>query len=246
MPMDLNADVGEGCGDDAALIPFLTSASIACGAHAGDASTMQRTVALVQQRGVAIGAHVSFPDRKHFGRRDLAIPSEKLTADVLFQLGALDAIARAAGTRVRYVKAHGALYNRMARDAEIAQVVIAAVRSFDTALPILTLPNSMAVSVAQRLGVTTVAEGFADRAYTDDGKLVSREHKDALIIDEIAVAQRAVNIARNRWVESIDGHNVQVNVRSLCVHGDTPGAVALARAVRTALELTGVELRAFT
>lgn len=245
MFMDLNADVGEGCGDDAALMPLLTSASIACGAHAGDASSMQRTIRLAQQHGVVIGAHVSYPDREHFGRRDLNLPPERLTAEILFQLGALAAIARAIGTHVRYVKAHGALYNRMAQDAATAQEVITAVRSFDATLPILTLPDSIAMTVARQLGTTAVAEAFADRAYSADGKLVSRDKPGAVITDEKAVAKRAVEIARARRTQSIDGQVVHINARSLCVHGDTPGAVELARAVRAALQQASVELRAF-
>ena len=245
MRMDLNADVGEGCGDDAALMPLLTSASIACGAHAGDALLMRRSVLLAQQYGVAIGAHVSYPDRENFGRRDLDLPADRLTAEILFQLGALSAITRAAGMQVRYLKPHGALYNRMARDVETAEVVVAAMRDFDAGLPVLTLPDSVAMSVAQRWGVTAVAEAFADRAYTADGKLVSREQKGAVITDEVLVAQRALDMVRNQQVQSADGHRVRITARSLCVHGDTPGAVALARAVRNALERAGVELRAF-
>jgi UPF0271 protein len=245
MFMDLNADVGEGCGNDAALVPLLTSASIACGAHAGDAATMQRTVALAQQYGVAIGAHVSYPDREHFGRHDMDLPSQALMDYVLQQLRVLDDIARATGASVRYFKAHGALYNRMTRDAETAQVVITAVRDFDFALPVLTLSNSAAVSVAQELGVTPVAEAFADRAYSADGKLVSRERPGAVISDVNAVVQRALDIALAHRVQSLDGHSVRIHARSLCVHGDTPGAVALAHAVRTALQQAGVELRAF-
>ncbi|MDE1887813.1 MAG: LamB/YcsF family protein [Gammaproteobacteria bacterium] len=245
MLMDLNADVGEGCGDDAALMPLLTSASIACGAHAGDAASMQRTVALALEHDVAVGAHVSYPDREHFGRRDLALPPAQLSAEVLHQLHTLSDIAQAAGTRVRYVKAHGALYNRMAQDEETAAAVISAVRSFDSALPILTLPESAAETVARRLGTPAVAEAFADRAYTADGRLVSREQAGAVITDEETVAQRAAEIACAHRVQSIDGHNVGIRARSLCVHGDTPGAVALARALRAALEQAGVELRAF-
>ncbi|MGH8292054.1 MAG: LamB/YcsF family protein [Gammaproteobacteria bacterium] len=245
MLMDLNADVGEGCGDDAALMPLLTSASIACGAHAGDDSSMQRTVALALEDDVAIGAHVSYPDREHFGRRNLTLPPAKLTAEVLSQLQALSDVAESAGTRVRYVKAHGALYNRMAQDEETATAVIAALRSFDSALPILTLPESAAETVAHRLGTKAVAEAFADRAYTADGRLVSRDLAGAVITDENTVAQRAAEIACAHRVRSIDGRRVRVCARSLCVHGDTPGAVAMARSVRMALEQAGVELRAF-
>ena len=245
MLMDLNADVGEGCGDDAALMPLLTSASIACGGHAGDTSSMQHTVMLARQYGVSVGAHVSYPDREHFGRRDLNMPADKLQVEILVQLGTLAAIAKVADTRVRYAKAHGALYNRMAQDAETAQIVIAAVREFDPTLPILTLPDSAAVSVARRLGVTAVAEAFADRAYTADGKLVPRSQQRAVITDANTVAQRAVEIAAAHHIQSIDGRSVRVQARSLCVHGDTPGAVALARAVREALMRADIELCAF-
>lgn len=245
MLMDLNADVGEGCGDDAALMPLLTSASIACGAHAGDAASMRYTVALALQHEVAVGAHVAYPDREHFGRRNLTLSPAKLTAEVLRQLHALGDIARAAGTHVRYVKAHGALYNRMAQDEETAAAVIAALRSFDSALPILTLPGSTAETVAHGLGTQVVGEAFADRAYTADGKLVSRDQAGAVITDATTVAQRGTDIACAHRVQSIDGRSVRIHARSLCVHGDTPGAVALARALRTALEQAGVELRAF-
>lgn len=245
MLMDLNADVGEGCGDDAALMPLLTSASIACGAHAGDVSTMRRTVELALRYGVVIGAHVSYPDREHFGRRDLKLSAEQLTAEILFQLGTLEAITRVAGARLCYVKAHGALYNRMAADAETAETVLTAVHGFDAALPILTLPDSVAMSVAWQLGMTAVAEAFADRAYSADGKLVSRDKQDAVITDEKVVAERAVEIAMTQRTRSIDGQVVHISARSLCVHGDTPGAVVLARALREALVAAGVELRAF-
>lgn len=245
MLMDLNADVGEGCGDDAALMPLLTSASIACGAHAGDASSMQRTVVLALQNGVTIGAHVSYPDREHFGRRDLNLPAERLIAEIVSQLEMLAAITRVAGARLHYVKAHGALYNRMAQDAEIAQTVITAVRSFDAGLPILTLPDSIAMTVARRLGTPVVAEAFADRAYSADGKLVSRDKLGAVLTDTDTVAKRAVEIATMQQVRSVDGQTIRVRARSLCVHGDTPDAVALARAVRLALERANVELRAF-
>lgn len=245
MLMDLNADVGEGCGDDAALMPLLTSASIACGAHAGDASSMQRTVVLALQNGVTIGAHVSYPDREHFGRRDLNLPAERLIAEIVSQLEMLAVITRVAGARLHYVKTHGALYNRMAQDAEIAQTVITAVRSFDAGLPILTLPDSIAMTVARRLGTPVVAEAFADRAYSADGKLVSRDKLGAVLTDTDTVAKRAVEIATMQQVRSVDGQTIRVRARSLCVHGDTPDAVALARAVRLALERANVELRAF-
>lgn len=245
MLLDLNADVGEGCGDDAALMPLLTSASIACGGHAGDAASMRRTVLLARQHDVVIGAHVAYPDREHFGRRDLDLPPNKLAAEVLLQMRALAACALADGARVRYVKAHGALYNRMAQDVGVAQTVISAVRSFDASLPILTLPDSRAMKVAQQLGTTAVAEAFADRAYTAEGALLSRDQPGAVITDEKAVAERAVGIACARQVPSIDGRIVKVNARSLCVHGDTPGAVALACAIRRALQQAGVVLQAF-
>jgi 5-oxoprolinase (ATP-hydrolysing) subunit A len=248
--LDLNSDLGEGygrwaLGDDAALLEVVTSANVACGFHAGDPATIDRTVGTAVERGVAIGAQVSYPDLVGFGRREIDVPPDDLTADVLYQLGALEAFARAAGSRVRYVKPHGALYNRIARDPVQAAAVVEAIRRYDPTLPLLTLPGSAAMEAAREAGVQAVGEGFADRAYTGEGRLVSRREPGAVLHDPDQVAARAVAMATEGRVGTVDGGEVAVEVRSLCVHGDTPGAVDLARAVRAALEEAGVTLEAF-
>jgi UPF0271 protein len=248
--MDLNSDLGEGygrwtLGDDGALLEVVTSANVACGFHAGDPATIDRTVRMAVERGVAVGAQVSYPDLVGFGRREIDVPPEDLTADVLYQLGAVEAFARAAGSRVRYVKPHGALYNRIARDPVQAAAVVAAIRRYDPAMPLLTLPGSAAMAAAAEAGIPAVGEGFADRAYTGEGRLVSRREPGAVLHDPDRVAARAVAMATEGRVETIDGGEVAVEVRSLCVHGDTPGAVSLAKAVRAALERAGVRLEAF-
>ena len=248
--MDLNSDLGEGygrwtLGDDAALLEIVTSANVACGFHAGDPATIDRTVRTTVERGVAVGAQVSYPDLVGFGRREIDVPPGDLTADVLYQLGALEAFARAAGSRVRYVKPHGALYNRIVRDPVQAAAVVEAIRRYDPALPLLTLPGSAAMAAAAEAGVPAVGEGFADRAYTAEGRLVSRREPGAVLGDPDRVAARALRMATEGRVETADGGEVAVQVRSLCVHGDTPGAVELARAVRAALEGAGVPLEPF-
>jgi len=248
--LDLNSDLGEGygrwaLGDDAALLEVVTSANVACGFHAGDPATIDRTVRTAVERGVAVGAQVSYPDLVGFGRREIDVPPDELTADVLYQLGALEAFAKAAGSRVRYVKPHGALYNRIARDPVQAAAVVEAIRRYDPALPLLTLPGSVAMEAAGEAGIPSVGEGFADRAYTAEGRLVSRREPGAVLHDPEQVAARAVVMAIEHRVEAAGGEQVAVEVRSLCVHGDTPGAVDLVRAVRTALEHAGVTLEAF-
>lgn len=246
MQLDLNADVGEECGDDAALIPLLTSANVACGGHAGDTAVMARTVALCLEHGVHIGAHVSYPDREHFGRRDMQLLPAELTAELLRQIESLSTVARDAGARVRYLKAHGALYNRMADDSAVADAVLAALKGFDSKLMLLTLPDSKAMEQARAAGVQAVGEAFADRGYRDDARLQPRNEVGAVISDPQQVAARGLRLAREGLVESVSGRTVAVEARSLCVHGDTPGAVQLARALRSALQEAGVELRAFT
>jgi len=248
--LDLNSDLGEGygrwtLGDDAALLEIVTSANVACGFHAGDPATIDRTVRAAVERGVAVGAQVSYPDLVGFGRREIDVPPGDLTADVLYQLGALEAFARAAGSRVRYVKPHGALYNRIVRDPVQAAAVAEAIRRYDPALPLLTLPGSAAAAAAAEAGIEAVGEGFADRAYTGDGRLVSRREPGAVLDDPGRVAARAARMATEGRVGTVDGGEVAVEVRSLCVHGDTPGAVELARAVRAALEEAGVALETF-
>lgn len=246
--IDINADLGEGfgiweLGDDLALLDVITSANVACGFHAGDPLIMRRVCAASVERGVTIGAQVSYRDLAGFGRREMDVAPPELTAEVLYQIAALDGIARAEGGRVSYVKPHGALYNRIARDAVQAAAVADAVRAYDATLPLLTLPGSAVHEVAQ--GLTVVAECFADRAYTPSGGLVSRREPGAVVHDTDAVVQRAVRMAVEGTVVAVDGTEVPLQARSICVHGDTPGAVALAESVRSALSGAGVALEPF-
>jgi 5-oxoprolinase (ATP-hydrolysing) subunit A len=245
--IDLNADLGEGfgpwrLGDDLALLSIVTSANVACGFHAGDPLIMRRTCAAAVSRGVVIGAQVSYRDLAGFGRREMDVAPDELTAEVLYQIAALDGVARAEGGRVRYVKPHGALYNRIVRDPVQAAAVAAAVTAYDPALPVLTLPGS-ALHLAGDL--TVLNECFADRAYTPEGTLVSRREPGAVIHDVETVAERARRMAVDGTVEATDGTEVRVDARSICVHGDTPGAVEIARAVRTRLEHADVRLEPF-
>ncbi|WP_113699483.1 LamB/YcsF family protein [Nonomuraea lactucae] len=251
MVIDLNADLGEGfgiwrLGDDLALLDVVTSANVACGFHAGDPVTIRRVCAAAVDRGVAIGAQVSYRDLAHFGRRDMDADPEELCAEVLYQIAAVDGIARAMGGRVSYVKPHGALYNRVCRDEEQAAALIDAVADYDPSLPVLTLPGSVVHGVAAAEGVPTVTEAFADRAYTSAGTLVPRREPGAVIHDPEAVPARAVRMAVEGAVTSVDGTTVNVEARSICVHGDTPDAVRLAQAVRDRLLAAGVVLQAFT
>jgi len=248
--VDLNADLGESygawrLGDDEALLSVVTSANIACGFHAGDPLTIRRACAAAVAAGVAIGAQVSYHDLAGFGRREMTGPAAELTAEVLYQIAALDGVARAEGGRVRYVKPHGALYNRAARDAEQAGAVVAAIKAYDPALPLLMLPGSVAAIEASAAGLTVVAEAFADRAYHEDGTLVSRGQAGAVLTDRDAVAARVVGLVTEGTVASVTGTPVRVLARSVCLHGDTPGAAGLARAVRGALEQAGVRLAPF-
>ncbi|MEU1390367.1 MULTISPECIES: 5-oxoprolinase subunit PxpA [unclassified Nonomuraea] len=250
MVIDLNADLGEGfgiwrLGDDLALLDIVTSANVACGFHAGDPVTIRRTCAAAVDRGVSIGAQVSYRDLAHFGRREMDVEPEELCAEVLYQLAAVDGIARAMGGRVSYVKPHGALYNRVCRDEVQAAAVIDAVADYDPSLPVLTLPVSVVHEVAAAAGVPTVSEAFADRAYTAAGALVPRREAGAVIHDVAAVTARARRMALEGSVTAVDGSPVSVSARSLCVHGDTPDAVGLARAVRNDLLAAGVVLQAF-
>jgi UPF0271 protein len=248
--IDLNADVGEGfgswtMGDDEALVGLVSSANVACGFHAGDPSTMARVCAFAAERGVAVGAHVAYRDLAGFGRRDLDIAPDELIGDVLYQLGALDAFARAAGTHLSYVKPHGALYNRIAIDPVQAEGVLEAVRRFDASLPVLTLPASSVHAVAAGMGIATITEAFPDRLYEANGQLVSRSQRGAVLHDPDVVARRAVRMATNGRLTAVDGSEVDVAARSLCVHGDTPEAVAIATAVRRALETAGITVQPF-
>jgi 5-oxoprolinase (ATP-hydrolysing) subunit A len=248
--MDLNADLGEGFGvwrleDDDALLGVVSSANVACGFHAGDPLTMRRVCGRAAAAGVVVGAQVSYRDLAGFGRRFIDVEPAELAADVLYQLAALDGIARAAGTRVSYVKPHGALYDAAVTHQGQAQAVVDAVLAFDRRLPVLGLPGSALLRSAEAAGMRPVAEGFADRGYTPDGRLVPRREPGALVEDPAAVAERAVRMATDGVVVAVDGTALLMPVESVCVHGDTLGAAELARAVRTALTAAGVAVRPF-
>jgi 5-oxoprolinase (ATP-hydrolysing) subunit A len=248
--IDLNADLGEGFGrwrltDDEQLLSVVTSANVACGFHAGDAATMRRVCELAAARGVRIGAQVSYRDLAGFGRRAMDVPSAELTAEVAYQIGALEVFARAAGTRVSYVKPHGALYNRVVHDEEQAAAVVDGVLLADATLAVLGLPGSRFLEAAGKAGLEGVTEAFADRAYTEEGTLVPRGQEGAVVTDPEAVVARSLGLARDREVTTRSGARIEVQARSLCLHGDTPGAVELARRVRERLETSGVRVEAF-
>ncbi|MCU1657368.1 MAG: hypothetical protein JWO57_2024 [Pseudonocardiales bacterium] len=248
--MDLNADLGEGfgtwrLGDDEALLEVVTSANVACGFHAGDPVTMRRVCAGAVERGVAIGAQVGYRDLAGFGRRRIDVAPDELAADVLYQIGALDACARPGGGRVQYVKPHGALYNTAADDPGQAGAVADAVAAFDRSLPLLGLPDSALADAAAERGLPFVAEAFADRAYLPTGRLVPRDQPGAVLTEPAAVSARAVAFAVDGLVIAVEGSRVAITAASVCVHGDTPGAVALARAVRDGLVAAGITVEPF-
>lgn len=248
--IDLNSDLGESygawrLGDDGAMLGIVTSANVACGYHGGDPSTLRSTCVGAVDRGVRIGAQVSYPDLVGFGRRFVEMDHDELRDAVLYQLGALEAFARVAGSRVAYVKPHGALYHACTTRADHARAVIDAVLEYDPTLVVLGLPGSLLLGEADRCGLEPVAEAFADRAYHADGSLVSRREAGSVLVDPVEVARRAVRLACEGEVVAVDGSIVNIAPRSLCVHGDTPGAVALAGAVRAALEAAGVPVIPF-
>jgi UPF0271 protein len=248
--MDLNSDLGEGfgqwtLGDDDALLGVVTSANVACGFHAGDASVMRRVCDRAAATGVAIGAQVGYRDLPGFGRRFIDVEPAALTQDVIYQVGALAAFARVAGTRVRYLKPHGALYNAIVHHEEQAAAVVRAVLDVDPTLPVLGLPGSAFLRLAAEAGLTTVAEAFADRAYTPEGTLVSRRLDGAVLHDPVEIARRCVAMATGDPITDVDGAPLVLAPQSICVHGDTPGAVDIARQVREALTAAGVTLAPF-
>ncbi|MEU3713542.1 LamB/YcsF family protein [Streptomyces catenulae] len=248
--IDLNADLGEGFGrwrltDDDALLSVVTSANVACGFHAGDPGTMRRVCERAAAGGVVIGAQVSYRDLAGFGRRAMDVPADELADEISYQIGALEVFARAAGARVGYVKPHGALYNRCVHDAEQAAGVVAGVRAAGGSLPVLGLPGSRLHEAARAAGLPVVEEAFADRAYTAEGTLVPRREPGAVVEDPEEVVGRALAIARDGAVRSHGGTPVTVRARSLCLHGDTPGAAALARRVKAELAAAGVTVRSF-
>lgn len=248
--VDLNADLGEGfavwqLGDDEAMLAVVTSANLACGFHAGDPALLLRTCRAAAEAGVRVGAQVSYRDLAGFGRRFIDVTAEDLTADVIYQIGALQAIAHAAGTTVSYVKPHGALYNTIVHHEAQARAVVDAVQVLDAGLPLVTLPGSTAARLATDAGIRVVAEGFADRGYRPDGSLTPRGTDGALLTDTDEICARTVRMVTAGEVVAVDGSVVPVEVDSICLHGDTPGAVEHARAVASALADARVQLRSF-
>ncbi|BCW51984.1 UPF0271 protein [Arthrobacter sp. 1088] len=248
--MDLNADLGESfgswtMGDDASMFRIVSSANVACGFHAGDPLTMLDSCRAAFELDVRVGAHVGYRDLAGFGRRSLDMTFDELFGDVLYQLGALDGMAHAVGASVDYVKPHGALYNRIVHDPDQAEAVVAAVHAYDPGLPVLGLPGSAWLKLAEESGHPVFREAFVDRAYLPDGTLVPRSEEGAVLHDPAAVVAQAVRLATRKEVVAVDGTIVPVSADSLCIHGDTPGAVNMAAAVRAGLEEAGVEIDAF-
>ena len=248
--IDLNSDLGESfgvwtLGEDEAMLDLVTSVNVACGFHAGDPSTLRRVCQAAVDGRLTIGAKVSYPDLVGFGRRFIDIDPNELRDAVLYQLGALDGFAQVAGAGVGYVKPHGALYDACISHPEQAEAVAAAAHEYDPSMAVLGAPGSPLLAVADAMGMEPVAEAFADRAYLADGTLVPRTCPDSILADPAVVAARAVSIAVRHRVEAIDGSEVEVRARSICIHGDTPGAVDVARVVRAALEVAGVGVHAF-
>ncbi|MCW5625488.1 MAG: LamB/YcsF family protein [Burkholderiales bacterium] len=243
--VDLNADMGEGCGDDAALLDVVTSANIACGVHAGDPATMARTLRSAHQRGVAVGAHPSLWDHTDFGRVEQPIEADAVGDLVRYQLAALAAIARAAAVPLHHVKPHGALYNMAARDRELADAIARAVRGFDATLVLVGLAGSALVAAGATHGLRVAAEVFADRNYEPDGSLTPRSRPGAVLHESAVVVRRAVRMVHDGSIVATDGSVIAVRADTICVHGDTPGAVTLARQIRTALERSGVAVGSY-
>ncbi len=248
MRIDLNADVGESLGawsigDDEGLIPLVSSVNVAAGLHAGDPMVIQRTIALAARHGAAIGAHPGYPDLAGFGRRAMALSPAEIEASVLYQVGAVAAFARPAGVELRHVKAHGALYNRASREVAAADAIARAVRRFSPSLVLVGLAGSALVDAGRAAGLAVAEEAFADRAYEPDGTLRARDLDGAVLDDPAAAARQALAIV-NGAVTAFDGTAIALHADTICVHGDLPGAVARARAVREALLGAGLEIRA--
>ena len=250
LSIDLNCDLGESfgawsMGDDAAMLDIVTSANVACGFHAGDPVGIYTVLREAARRGVAVGAHVGYRDLVGFGRRNMQPSREELMGDVIYQIGALQGLAKAAGTSIRYVKAHGALYNTIARDTYQAAAVIDAILAIDSTLVLMTLAGAPIADQAGEAGITVVSEAFADRAYNGDGSLVSRRLEGAVIHDPTAVARRMLRFVQEGVLTAIDGTDITVDAQSICIHGDNPSAVATARVLQTQLTARGVALRPF-
>lgn len=245
--IDLNSDLGESfgpwtMGQDEALMSSITSANVACGFHAGDPTVMRRTIELASHYGVAVGAHPGFPDLVGFGRREMQASSHEVEDFVLYQVAALAGLAAAAGVKLQHVKAHGALYNMAARDTRLAEGIVRAIAEFDRSLIFFGLAGSGMLEAGRRAGLAVAAEGFADRAYEPDGSLTPRSVPGSVIHDVRDVVSRAVKMVRESRVAARNGTDIPLHIDTLCVHGDTPGAAALARALREGLEEAGVQV----
>ncbi|MDV8079140.1 5-oxoprolinase subunit PxpA [Rhodococcus sp. IEGM 1370] len=248
--IDLNADLGESygawtLGGDDAMLALVSSANVACGFHAGDPTTLLRTCRSASNAAVRIGAQVGYHDLAGFGRRFLDVSPADLTADVIYQMGALDGLAQVAGSAIAYVKPHGALYNAIVHHNGQAKAVVDAVLAYDPTLPVLGLPGSIFLEEAERAGLRTVAEAFADRAYTPQGTLVSRSEPGAVLSDPDAVAQRVLTMISDGTVQAVDGSRIDVRAESICLHGDSPDAVAMATAVSELLRANDIDITAF-
>lgn len=244
MNIDLNADLGEGCASDAALLQLVSSANIACGFHAGDAQTMLASVREALKNGVAIGAHPSFPDRENFGRTAMTLPPETVYAQTLYQIGALAAIARAEGGVMRHVKPHGMLYNQAAKDPQLADAIARAVHACDTSLILVGLAGSELIRAGEHYGLTTRQEVFADRGYQADGSLVPRTQPGALVEDEEHALAQTLGMVESGRVNSITGEWANVVAQTVCIHGDGEHALAFARRLRAAFEERSIRIMA--
>ena len=242
--VDLNADLGEGAGFDEQLLALVSSASIACGFHAGDADTIRASISAAKERGVAVGAHPSLFDRENFGRKELPVTAAEVLEGVRYQIGIFQAIAEAVDVRPKHVKPHGALYNMAARDQALADAIARAIFAVDDQLVLFAPPNSALSSAGEAHGLRVAREVFADRNYMPDGSLVPRTHVDALLHDPTQAARRVVRMLRHRSVRAIDGSEVAIQADTICVHGDTPDAVEFARALRHHLASEHIEISA--
>ena len=250
MTIDLNADAGESygawtLGQDAALFGFLSSVNIACGFHAGDPKMILQTLELAEEHGLAIGAHPGFPDLIGFGRREMNLEPNQIYADVLYQIAALEGMTQAQGLRLHHVKAHGALYNQAARNLSTAKAIAKAVHDFDPSLPFVGLPNSKLEQAAQEYGLQFIPEAFPERGYIESGQLAPRSINGSSIHDPELAAIRAVQMAKGR-IETLEGKMLEIAPKTLCIHGDNPNAVTIAKTVRQALEESGFQIRAYS
>lgn len=248
--IDLNSDLSEGfgpwpMGDDSAMLKIVTSANIACGFHAGDPAGILKVLKVAAERKVAVGAHIGYRDLVGFGRRNMDPSSDELIGDTIYQIGALKGLAKAAGTDVRYVKPHGALYNTIAHDARQAADVIAGIKAVDPNLILMALAGAPIAEQARSAGLTVVCEAFADRAYNADGSLVSRRLPGSVIHDPAEIAERMLGMINDRRIRALDGTIIPLDAQSICIHGDTPTAVAIASTLRETLASRGVTLQSF-